>query len=169
MDRSKTPWVIVTSHFPFYDTTDVEASSSSLDEDLGASGGRLQGATTDDGVAPSRDQAVADIEHMLLSYSVDIYFCGHNHNYETIWPVFNGTAVQADFINPKAPVHILAGSAGPPETDQFTADSPAWSREPRLTDNSYSRVNIKNATHLFYEQVKSDDGSVLDSFVIMKE
>ncbi|GMI21001.1 hypothetical protein TrRE_jg3151 [Triparma retinervis] len=169
VDRSKTPWVIVTSHFPMYDTTDYSVSSSLLDKDLGASGKVSFSSFSSGSVVPSRELATSDIEPLLLSHSVDVYFCGHNHNYETTWPVFNGTATQKDFVNPKAPVHILAGSAGPPETDQFTAESPEWSREPRLTDNSYSRVNIKNSTHMFYEQVKNDDGSILDSFVIAKQ
>jgi len=172
VDRDKTPWVIVTSHFPMYDTTDLSASSSASEKDFGASGKRAasdSSSSSSSDLTPSRELATADIEPLLLSHNVDIYFCGHNHNYETTWPVYNGTITQKDFVNPKAPVHILAGSAGPPETDVFTDDSPDWSREPRLTNNSYSRVHMWNATHMRYQQVANDDGVILDSFVVVKE
>ena len=70
------------------------------------------------------------------------------------------------YTDPEAPVHILSGSAGPPEWDLFNAEAAAWSREPRLLVNSYSRLTLFNASVAQFEQVANDNGSVVDSFTI---
>lgn len=70
------------------------------------------------------------------------------------------------YANPTAPVHILSGSAGPPEWDTFRESDEAWSREPRLMVNSYSRLTFVNASVAVFEQVANDNGTIVDSFVV---
>ena len=73
--------------------------------------------------------------------------------------------MQQSYINPGAPIHILSGTAGPPEWDEF-GDAAPWTREPRLVVNSYSRMTFLNATMAQFEQVANNNGSIVDQFAI---
>jgi hypothetical protein len=55
------------------------------------------------------------LEDLFYNYGVDVEFWAHEHIYERMFPlydrkVYNGS-VQEPYNNPKAPVHIIAGSA----------------------------------------------------------
>ena len=73
--------------------------------------------------------------------------------------------MQQSYINPGAPIHILSGTAGPPEWDEF-GDAAAWTREPRLLVNSYSRLTFFNTSVAHFEQVANDNGTIVDSFTV---
>ncbi|GMH88122.1 hypothetical protein TL16_g11065 [Triparma laevis f. inornata] len=168
VDRTKTPWVVVSTHFPFYDYSgDAVKDERSLEPDLGATGKHVPKSTADE-LVPSKNLAIADIEPLLKEHGVDIYFCGHAHNYQSTWPMYNNTIVQENFLNPQAPIHVLSGAAGVPEWEELAETKPEWGRE-GFAVASYSRVKMPNATHLFFEQVGNDDGKILDEWVIVKE
>ena len=57
------------------------------------------------------------LEPLFYKYGVDIIFTGHEHSYERMWPVYNLEVVQYNYINCKAPVHIITGTAGCNELD----------------------------------------------------
>ena len=62
------------------------------------------------------------IEPLMEQYSVDLYLCGHEHNYERLWPVLNGSfARNSSFVKPGKPVHIVTGAGGAYGKDPFTA------------------------------------------------
>ena len=46
---------------------------------------------------------------------VDIELWAHEHEYQRMWPVYNRTvyngSVSEPYVNPKAPVHLITGSA----------------------------------------------------------
>ena len=170
VNRTQTPWVIVTGHYPLYETYDDFDAKNMASERSGVDGrarGR-GGQASSSAPVPSKAQALADFEPLLREFSVDIFFAGHDHNYETTWPVYNFSVVQKSYNNPKATVHIVSGSAGPPEWDAFVAEAPDWSRHPRLQVNSYSRMTVWNGSVLAFEQVANDNGTVVDSFAIKK-
>ena len=52
------------------------------------------------------------LEPLFHKYGVDIIFTGHEHSYERMWPVYNLEVTQHNYINCKAPVHIITGTAG---------------------------------------------------------
>lgn len=143
VDRSKTPWVFVTTHYPLYETT--AAGEKWVD----------------------KNRAIVDLEPLLKEHQVDVYFCGHNHNYETTWPVLNNRTLQKDYIDPAGPIHIVSGAAGAPELDPF-GPSQSFTRK-RIFGSSYSRATFYNETHLQWEQVMNDDGSIADDFYIVKK
>merc|ERR1712185_632598 len=92
-----------------------------------------------------------DWEPIMMQYGVDLYMCGHEHNYESIYPVANNSRVQDDFVSPLAPVHVVSGAGGAPPLDTFGSYGP-WTR---LQDNSawsYSKVEIQNASTLVWQQ-----------------
>lgn len=55
------------------------------------------------------------LEDLFYKYGVDLEFWAHEHSYERMWPlydykVYNGSR-EEPYTNPKAPVHIVVGSA----------------------------------------------------------
>ena len=179
VDRSETPWLVVTSHYPFYQTGLTDPKADAAEPDGGARGRpaherereREHGRSSPE---PSIDQARLDLEPLLVEFKADLYFYGHWHYYgqsedhnrapsdrsfsfltvpmsETTWPVINGTVTSKSFVDPTAPVHVCSGAAGPPEWDSFSDDPEPWSREPRLTGTTYSRVVLHNASVLEFE------------------
>ena len=93
----------------------------------------------------------------------------HNHNYETTWPMaHNMTVGPLSYIDPRAPIHILSGTAGPPAWDAFKEIGAPWTREPRILANSYSRMTLWNASVATFEQVGNDNGTLLDSWTIVQ-
>lgn len=82
----------------------------------------------------------------------------------------NGTVTARSYTDPQATVHVLSGSAGPPEWDVFlpVPHNKSWSREPRIRANGYGRVTVYNSSTLSFEQVGNDNGAVLDKFTIVQ-
>ncbi|MGH0131341.1 UNVERIFIED_CONTAM: hypothetical protein FKN15_047685 [Acipenser sinensis] len=93
-------------------------------------------------------------------HRVDLELWAHEHTYERLWPVygfqvFNGS-MEHPYVNPRAPVHIITGSAGCREKhDGFIPAPRDWSAF-RSTDYGYTRMQILNSTHLYLEQVSDD-------------
>jgi len=105
-NRQNVAWIILVTHRPMY--------CSDLDElDQHQVGAAIQVA----------------LEPIMVQYGVDIYFCGHMHMYERINPVINGTVIQKGNVynSPKAPMHIVAGTAGAFTDHKYVEPQPAWS------------------------------------------
>ena len=171
VNRARTPWVIVTAHYPMYQTYDpshpANLASDAKEPDGGARTRLRQNSTS----VLSAALAIADLEPMLKEFHVNIYMAGHNHNYETTWPMYNNTVQQKSYHLPQAPVHVVSGAAGPPETSYFlpTNKTPSWSRmSSRFLMPSYSRVTVFDHRTLQYEQIANDNGTVIDSFTITR-
>lgn len=124
----------------------------------------------------------------------------HEHSYERLWPVYNRVVMNGSFdepyTNPKAIVHVTTGSAVGKlllqtkfcetifdldesqilkfkgcreERDDFIPEMPYWSAF-RSNDYGYSRLFLKNKTHLHLEQVSDDqNGRIIDDFWIVKD
>lgn len=68
------------------------------------------------------------------------------------------------YVNPKAPVHVVTGSAGCRERiDNFNPNPPAWSAF-RHSDYGYTHMEIFNSTHLHLQQVSDDQVIVVFDF-----
>ena len=98
-NRDKQPWVIAFGHRPMY--------CSNLDGD-------------DCTKVASRVRR--GLEPVMYKYGVDLIIEAHEHSYERLWPVYNETVTQKDYVNPRAPVHIVAGTAGCNEADGICVD-----------------------------------------------
>lgn len=114
------------------------------------------------------------LEKIFYEHGVDLMFWAHEHSYERLWPtfddkVYNGS-LKEPYTNPRAPVHIITGSAGCQEDhDSFIPDPRGWSAF-RSDDYGYTRMKVFNSTHLYLEQVSDDkDGAVIDSLMIIKD
>lgn len=53
------------------------------------------------------------LEPLLKKFGVDIIWTGHEHSYERMWPIFNGTVLNrgnSAYSEPQGPIHIVTGS-----------------------------------------------------------
>ena len=106
------------------------------------------------------------LEPLLAEHKVDMYFTGHIHMYERSLPVMK-SQVEQSYVNPSGVVHINTGNSG--GRNGFGDGPPANFTGKRLTDvPCYTRITIRNATHLGFEQAHNGNGSVLDSFELSK-
>lgn len=53
-------------------------------------------------------------EKLFYDQGVDMYLCGHYHNYERNWPTYMNKSVPSN-NQPEAPIYIVTGAAGCPE------------------------------------------------------
>lgn len=158
-NRAKRPWIITMAHRPMYctnnDTDDCTANESIIRT----------------GIPYIR---AFGLEDLFYKYGVDLELWAHEHSYERLWPIYNRTVLNgsydAPYTNPKAPVHIITGSAGCwSKHDPFKDKAPEWSAF-RSLDYGYTRMYIMNETHLFTEQVSDDqDGLVIDKMMLIKD
>ncbi|MBN3304980.1 acid phosphatase type 7 isoform X2 [Amia ocellicauda] len=160
-NRKVRPWIITMAHRPMYCSNDDKDDCTMFESYV-----RL-GRNDTKPPAPG-------LENLFYLYGVDLELWAHEHSYERLWPVygfkvFNGSMEQP-YTNPKAPVHIITGSAGCREKhDGFIPKPRDWSAF-RNTDYGYTRMQIENATHIYLDQVSDDqNGKVIDSFWLVKE
>jgi len=187
VDRSQTPWVIVTFHRPIYCTDAGQYDSHSP-------GGALQ--TT--------------LEPLMREYGVDVTFTGHMHCYERVHDVEDGDVKTFPipliddtdtYLNPTGPIHVVVGSAGAMQFERWVHPQPVWSstrfangmdatrgadhehivdiqnqieQDPTLLDGvtytdtfGFGIVNYMNSTHLHFEWVPVT-GELKDEFWIVK-
>ncbi|PVD25439.1 hypothetical protein C0Q70_13095 [Pomacea canaliculata] len=135
-----------------------------------------QSATTEQHQTTIRNGTAAfwpNLEDLFYKYGVDVEFYAHEHSYERLLPVYKGKVCGGSsepYTNPRAPVHIITGSAGDKEgQDRFQYHPAAWSAF-RSDDYGFTVMDIVNSTHLTLHQVSSDKGGqVIDSMVLIKE
>ncbi|KAK9483817.1 Metallo-dependent phosphatase-like protein [Lipomyces starkeyi] len=140
VDRSKTPWIIVAGHRPFY---------------VGSS----------DACA----ECVKAFEPTLLKYNVDLVLSGHVHFYERNAAIANGTADPNELNNPSAPWYIMNGAAGHYDgldPIEFTTD---YMRYAQNSTYGWSKLTFHNCTHMTHEFIVSGNGTVLDTATLYKD
>ena len=68
----------------------------------------------------------------------------------------------------QAPVHIVAGAAGCREGTDAPGTHPGnWSAF-RNNHYGYGRLRIENKSHLHWEQIEDQNGTVIDEFWLIK-
>lgn len=133
-NREATPWLIVIGHRPMYCTSD-QANCGKKAVQL-------------------RDR----LEDLFYTHGVDLYICGHQHNYERAFDVYRSQTWKRT-TNMKATTHILTGASGQYQLSimrkAFEMESADWDAF-RNSIFGYSRFHVHNATHLRWQQVESD-------------
>jgi len=165
-NRGNIPWIILYGHRPMYcsdinkkrDFTDCTSDTATVREGLEIFGERWYG-----------------VEALLWKYGVDMYLSGHEHSYERLWPVYQGKVYNGSnaqpYYNPKAPVHIISGSAGCDEgiEDFGPGGLGPWSAF-RSSTYGFARMTVYNSSHLHWEQVLDDTkGTILDEIWVVKD
>ncbi|KAG9268176.1 acid phosphatase type 7 [Astyanax mexicanus] len=160
-NRAIRPWIITMAHRPMYCSDDDHDDCTKFESFV-----RL-GRNDTKPPAPG-------LEDLFYQHGVDLELWAHEHTYERLWPVYNykvyNGSTDEPYVNPKAPVHIITGSAGCREKhDGFIPKPRDWSAF-RSTDYGYTRMHLINTTHIYLEQVSDDQsGKVIDSITLIKD
>lgn len=152
-DKLKYPWLVVFGHRPMY------CSSKSKAEACG----------------PEADTLKKYLESWFKQFKVDLYVNGHVHNYQRTAPVYQGRVTSAydnyasTYINPQSTVYVTTGGPGSDGTNSKVdwTDAPDWLVAGE-EDYSFSLMNVFNSTHLYWQQLKSKNNALTDSFWIIK-
>ncbi|KAK0408941.1 hypothetical protein QR680_004253 [Steinernema hermaphroditum] len=155
-NRKNVPWIITMAHKPMY-CSDFYGDDCKLYESVMRRGLPLTHAY--------------GLENLFFKYGVDLEIWAHEHSYERMFPLFNRTVyngTDSPYVNPPAPVHVVTGSAGcQEEVVPFEKHPPPWSAF-RSSLYGFSRMQVFNATHLYFEQVAAAGDDVIDSFWVVK-
>nr|AGH33731.1 purple acid phosphatase [Haliotis diversicolor] len=158
-NRAARPWIIVMGHKPMYcSNRDTERLCNNPDNPI-RNGNKYYPAS---------------LEELFYKYGVDVEFYAHEHSYERLWPVYktkicNGSS-DKPYVNPRAPVHIVTGSAGDREGQtKFSHTVLPWTAF-HTDDYGYTRVTVQNETHLYMEEMSVDKkGAVIDKVWIVRD
>ncbi|CAD5231609.1 unnamed protein product [Bursaphelenchus xylophilus] len=154
-NRENVPWIIVYGHRSMY-CSDVEGDCTRVEKKMR------------EGID---EYSTFGLESLFYEYGVDLIIGAHEHNYERHWPLFNFTVyngTEGPYVDPPAPVHIVTGSAGcQGKTNHFADPIAPWSAF-RSSHYGFSRMQVFNKTHLYFEQVMASADKVEDSFWIIK-
>jgi len=109
------------------------------------------------------------IEDLLYQYHVDVYFCGHNHQYERSYPVYKSASTAHHYKNPNATVYIVNGAAGCIELldPTFEYPGPEWRGYYNLLQYGYSIMKATpNELSWSFVNANWDQSKVTDSFTM---
>lgn len=141
VERSKTPWIVVAGHRPYY-----SASTASLCQEC--------------------QQA---FESTLIKHNVDLVFTAHVHYYERLLPIANNVVDKNGLNNPSAPWYLINGAAGNFEGHSKLDPMPDYTVYYNNTDFGWSKLIFYNRTHLGHQFISSETGQVLDEETLYKE
>ena len=162
VNKTATPWVILASHRPMYpnviNSTSVQASA------------RVAAL-----LRTHLEPLFFDAQGALV---VDATFGGHFHYYQRACASLGGACVQHSqplgsangavvYSRPRAPVHILVGTAGASISCCLLPEPPPYS-EVSLADFGYGRLFVHNESHLQWQFVVAADRSVADEAWIVR-
>jgi acid phosphatase type 7 len=140
VDRALTPFVVVTSHRPMYNSEEYE---SDYEVSL---------------------HMRAELDPLWDAYDVDAVLAGHYHSYERTCSVFNDVCYdETNNQEHKGTVHITIGSAG------ASLDSVNWYDVPWHVYGSFEFGYLRVSTtrdDMLLEYVHNTDGSVADSVLL---
>jgi hypothetical protein len=138
VNRTKTPWVILTSHRMMYTT---------------------QLAEDDDYVVSEHFKA--ELDDLINTYGVNLMLVGHQHSYERSCPVYFRRCVESG----EATVHIIVGTAGAGvEQGGFSDKLGNWSLV-HTEQYGYCRLTA-DVDSLFVEFIENFSGDVFDQVVL---
>ena len=143
VNRTRTPWVIVTTH-------------------------RMMYVSSDDFSLPDGDQPIAAwmraaIEDLLLSHQVDLVLQGHTHNYQRSCRLAHGVCIGASSDqHARAPVYVVMGTAGTGLDTNVQYPPPSWIENFNVAEWGYARL-WANSTHMSFEFVQIRDNLPIDT------
>ncbi|RMZ98494.1 iron zinc purple acid phosphatase [Brachionus plicatilis] len=157
-NRALRPWIITMGHRPMYCTNANKDDCTNFDDRVRTGLPYVQ---------------TYGLEDLFYKYAVDVELWAHEHSYERLWPIYNYTvyngSYEKPYTNPKAPIHIVTGSAGCKENHNPFGPQKDFCAF-RANDYGYTRMQAFNNTHLYFEQVSDDkNGKIIDNFWIIKD
>lgn len=148
VDRTLTPWVIVSGHRPWY----------------------LSFANTSSTICWSCKDV---FEPLFIEYGVDLYLSGHAHFYQRSAPIANGVIDPNELNNPSSPWYITNGAAGHYDGLSVGTAVPAPYERFRLDENNstygWSKLTFHNCTHMTHEFINSSSSQAVDTATLFKD
>jgi hypothetical protein len=118
VDRTKTPWVLVTIHVPLYNTFSLHLKD------------------------PQIFAAREHLEPLMVQHHVNLVFTGHIHAYQRT------ANVAFEELDPKGPIHITVGAGGRQcDAPYRNEDAEPWLLTRDASYFGYGTFQIHNATH----------------------
>lgn len=157
VNRTLTPWVIALSHRPMFTSGATPApmgKSSSYESAMYHAFGAL-----------------------FQTYGVDMYFCGHIHWYERLFPMLSASAtpdmsavtdLHNYIANGRSTTHIVVGSAGNIEDHSTGTQNTTYSAVLNQNDYGMGQLEVFNATTLQWRYIAGDTGIVQDIVTLRK-
>ena len=115
------------------------------------------------------------LEDLFHQYGVDIVMAGHEHAYERMWPLYNYTVPQENYIDPSAMVHFITGAAGCNEHDGSCLNLIYEARGPFVAfystiqgTYSYGHLTIFNDTHAYFNSYVVEEERIEDEVWIVQ-
>lgn len=154
LSRSQRPWIIVMGHRPLYcsilSNDDCTSYADKLRFGTGTLGGTERGG----------------LENLLTKYNVDLYICGHKHNYERTFPIKNNTLLTESYHNAPSFFQVITGNAGNyegPDPFDDTNPLPNWLAH-RFQGYGFSTVDI-SPRHLNLHHYESNSDGTLGKLI----
>jgi hypothetical protein len=140
VDRTKTPWVIVGGHRPYYSSN---ANCIACQDAF---------------------------ESIMVQFNVDVVWFGHVHFYERVAPMSNGTVDPKGLNNPTSPWYITNGAAGNVEGhSKPPAVWPSFVQYANGEDFGWSKFIFHNSSYLTEQYYSSDNGTLIDEATLYKD
>jgi len=148
-NRQQVPWIIVIGHRPIY-----------------SSGGGYESDGQPTSSAYYLQQAVEDL---FFKYHVDVYFSGHVHSYERMFPTYQSIP-SFSYQMPNATVYVVAGAGGCIEgfSSWMPGPVPDWSAYRYNSSQGFGLMRVYNSSVLEWAFIRSNDGEVLDRFTLVR-
>ncbi|KAG6595882.1 putative calcineurin-like phosphoesterase [Phytophthora cinnamomi] len=138
VDRSVTPWVVLTAHRMMYTT------QMNIEPDMKVS-----------------YKFQEEVENLIYNHRVNLMMVGHEHAYERSCPLYRKKCV----ADGKGTVHVVVGSAGYPlGTEDFSSKYGNWSLR-HVNDYGYLRI-ASSPEDMRVQFVLNKNGNVYDEFTI---
>jgi predicted phosphodiesterase len=137
VDRSITPWLLVTIHVPLYNTFAAHQQD------------------------PQVHAAKEHLEPLFVDHKVNIVFSGHVHAYQRTGNVAFGE------VTPTGPIYITIGMAGQDGAEEFVSAEPEpWIEARDSTQKGFGRLSIYNQTHAYWAIIQTGHSSKRDFNVV---
>jgi hypothetical protein len=133
IDRTKTPWLIVVMHCPWYNSNLAHTSEQ-------------QAVLMRDSMEP-----------LLYKHQVNMVIAGHVHAYERSWPVYKNETV-SDGI-----VYIVIGDGGNREghASTYSDPQPSWSAYRNGTQYGHGEISLWDQNKMTWRWMRNVDGEVI--------
>ena len=131
IDRSKTPWLVVVQHCPWYNSNAAHVDEAQTVAQKGS------------------------MESLFYKYRVNVAFQGHVHAYERTYPVYKQKR------DDKGTLYINIGDAGNKEghATNYTDPAPEWSAFRNGTQYGHGLFTALNSTDAVWEWNRNRDGA----------
>ena len=149
LQRSAKPWIIAMGHRPMYCSVNDQKEDCTKKNSL----------------------VRTYLEELFYAEGVDLVISGHYHYYERTWPVYKDHALQYNYKDPLAPVHITIGSLGTVyRAESSTNVGDQWSAFllSEANTEAFGKLEVFNATHLRWEVRECKNDRLIDGIWIIQ-